>query len=232
MFDIFNTKAINNLNHTSNTNGSNTNHVIGAMLNKNNDIPCCSQDSPNWIGFDMAPASPQMFNLETLLAAEIGAQLFLKNILSNITTFKPYDFILIDCPPNLGILSVNGMAASQEIIIPIADQYMSLSGVQDTLRTMNAVRERLNAELGEGKILLCQYDKRTLHSRGILKLAQEKYKEHLFKTIIRRNVRLVEASSFAQPIISYDTRSSGAEDYRALAMEVKNDRRGNNSEVK
>lgn len=168
---------------------------------------------------DLAPANSKMFNLEKILAAELGAELLLKDKLSKIPPDK-YDFILIDCPPNLGVLSVSAMAASGSIIIPVTAQYMALGGLVNIMQTIKTVRERLNSTLEIEGILVCQYDTRTRHSREILKMIRSHYGSQVLETVIRSNVRLAEASSFSQPINIYDTKSAGAEDYRAFSAEV------------
>jgi len=134
-----------------------------------------------------------------------------------------FDYVLIDCPPNLGVLTVNALVASDEIFIPVTAQYMSLAGLLGVLHSMDIVRDRLNKKLGQGRILVCQYDQRTRHSREVLKMIRDKYSSKVFNAIIRTSTRLAEASSFAIPINIYDNKSRGAEDYQALAREVLNE---------
>jgi len=173
-------------------------------------------------GLDLAPASVRMYNLEKILAAEVGAELLLKQKMKTLQEGQ-YDFVILDCPPNLGVLSVNAMVASGEIIIPVTAQYMAVSGLVNILRSIDIVKERLNDSLIVKGILACQYDGRTLHCREILRMIRDQYGAQVFNTVIRTNTRLAEASSFAKPINIYDKKSSGAEDYNALAMEVLND---------
>jgi len=211
MFDLF---SGNNFNTPIKINSSNKPNPIIKIINCNGYI--------NGISFSLAPASIRMFNLEKILAAEVGAEFILKNALLSLPEDQ-FDFILIDCPANLGVLSVNAMVASHEVIIPVTAQYLACEGLLGVLQSMAIVRERLNDRLGPGRILVCQYDSRTRHSKGILEMVRKQYKTQVFKTVIRSNTKLAEASSFSMPINIYDNRSSGAQDYSALAKEVLND---------
>lgn len=214
LFDTFSLFVKNENNYTIKTNQLNIENKTIKSIIHNRDI----KD----IDFNLMPASNRMFNLEKILALEVGSELILKKSISMLTPGL-FDYVLIDCPPNLGVLSVNAMVASEEIFIPVTAQYMSLAGLLGVLRSMDIVRERLNGRLGMGRILICQYDSRTRHSREVLGMIRERYSSKVFNTVIRTNTRLAEASSFSMPINIYDIKSRGAEDYQALAKEVLNE---------
>lgn len=168
---------------------------------------------------DLAPASREMAALEPILSREVVPQLLLREKLSTIPQ-KKYDFILLDCPPNLGVLSVNALAASDGLIIPMLAQYLSLGGLVEISNTVSKVQSGLNPGLIVLGVLICQFERHPLHSRETLAILRKKYKGKIFNSIIRKNVRLAEAPSFTQPINIYDTKSTGAQDYRALAKEI------------
>jgi chromosome partitioning protein len=133
---------------------------------------------------------------------------------------EQYDYILIDCPPSLNLLTVNSLAASDEVIIPIQCEYYALEGISQLMKTLDLVREGLNPMLKIGGILLTMYDSRTVLANQVAEEARRHFGKKVFQTIIPRNVRLAEAPSFGQPIIFYDPSSSGATAYESLSREV------------
>ena len=133
---------------------------------------------------------------------------------------KKYDYILIDCPPSLGSLTVDALVASDNVLVPIQCEYYALEGLSQLIRTVNLVRERLNSRLDIEGVVFTMYDSRTNLSQQVVENVSEHLGEDIYKTIIPRNIRLAEAPSYGMPITVYDARSAGAEAYRKLAEEV------------
>jgi chromosome partitioning protein len=131
-----------------------------------------------------------------------------------------WDYILMDCPPSLGILTVNALAAAQEVLVPVEAHVMALQGLVQLLQTVDIVKARLNPGLHVSGIVACRVDGRTRHALDVVEKARERFGDLVFKTVIRENVRTAEAYSFAQPVTIYDPKSAGSEDHRALALEV------------
>ena len=131
-----------------------------------------------------------------------------------------YDYIIIDCPPNLGILTTNALAASDSVLIPIQCEYYSLEGVNQLLRTVRNIQQRVNPNLGIEGVLLTMLDGRTLLGLEVVEDVRKFFNERVFSTIIPRLVKLVEAPSHGKPIIEYDPKSKGALAYLNLAKEV------------
>ena len=133
-----------------------------------------------------------------------------------------FDFIIIDCPPSLSMLTVNSMCASDTVLVPIQCEYYALEGLTQLMHTINLVRERLNPDLEIEGVVFTMYDARTNLSLQVVENVKNNLNQMIYKTIIPRNVRLAEAPSYGQPINIYDPRSAGAESYRLLAEEVLN----------
>ena len=133
-----------------------------------------------------------------------------------------YDFIIIDCPPSLNMITVNALVAANTVLVPIQCEYFALEGLEQLLHTVNLVKKRLNPELEIEGIVFTMYDARTNLSLQVVENVKENLNQNIYKTIIPRNVRLAEAPSYGQPINIYDPRSAGAESYRLLAEEVLN----------
>ena len=131
-----------------------------------------------------------------------------------------YDFIIIDCPPALSILTINSMTASNSVLVPLQCEYYALEGLSDLLHTVNLVQERLNPELNIEGVVFTMYDSRTNLSNQVVENVKNYLDKDVYKTIIPRNVRLAEAPSYGQPINIYDPKSAGAEAYAMLADEV------------
>jgi chromosome partitioning protein len=170
-------------------------------------------------GVDLAPSSPWLVGVERILAGEVGAEQILRRHLARLPA-DAYDYVLIDCPPTLGILTVNALAAVQELLVPVEAHVMALSGLAQLLHTVEVVKERLNADLKISGILACRVDARTRHAREVVEQLREHNGHLVYRTVIRENIRLAECPSFAQPITQYDPRSSGTADYLALAEEI------------
>ncbi len=169
-------------------------------------------------GVDVIPSSSWLIGLEKTLANEVGAETLLKEKL--LTLKDTWDYILIDCPPTLGILTINALTASEEVIVPVEARIMAVNGLVQLLQTIDVVRHRLNAGLKIAGIVPCRLDNRTRHAREVVDELRSNFNELVYKTAIRENVRLSEAPSFGKPITEYDAGSNGALDYISLAKEV------------
>jgi chromosome partitioning protein len=169
-------------------------------------------------GLFIAPSTPKLAGAEVELVPENFRELRLKKSLEGIK--DNYDFVIIDCPPSLSLLTVNALAASDEVIIPIQCEYYALEGLSQLTKTIDLVRGGLNPALKIKGIILTMYDSRTLLSEQVSEEVRKHFGKKVFKTIIPRNVRLAESPSFGQPILFYDPSSSGAVAYEALAREV------------
>ena len=131
-----------------------------------------------------------------------------------------YDFIIIDCPPSLNILTVNAMTTADTVLVPIQCEYYALEGLSELLYTIELVKERLNSKLEIEGVVFTMYDARTCLSLQVVENVKENLQQNIYKTIIPRNIRLAEAPSYGMPINLYDSKSAGAEGYRNLAEEV------------
>lgn len=131
-----------------------------------------------------------------------------------------YDFIIIDCPPSLNLLTINAMTTSDTVLVPIQCEYYALEGLSQLIHTIDLIKERLNPKLEIEGVVFTMFDGRTNLSLQVVENVKENLDRNIYKTIIPRNVRLAEAPSYGMPITMYDTRSSGAEAYRLLAEEV------------
>lgn len=135
---------------------------------------------------------------------------------------KNYDYIIIDCPPSLNMLTINAMTTANRVLVPIQCEYYALEGLSQLLHTIDLVKERLNPELEMEGVVFTMYDARTNLSLQVVENVKDNLKQNIYKTIIPRNVRLAEAPSHGLPITMYDSKSAGAESYRLLAEEVIN----------
>jgi chromosome partitioning protein len=170
-------------------------------------------------GVDLIPSSAWLVGVERFLAGELGAETILRRAFEDLPPGR-WDYVLIDCPPTLGILTVNALAAVRELLVPVEAHVMALSGLAQLLQTVEVIKDRLNPELKVSGILACRVDARTRHSREVVEELRERSGNLVYQTVIRENIRLAECPSFGQPINLYDRKSAGAADYRALAGEV------------
>jgi chromosome partitioning protein len=131
-----------------------------------------------------------------------------------------YDFILLDCPPSLNVLTVNAMTAADTVLVPIQCEYYALEGLSQLIHTINLVKSRLNSRLDIEGIVFTMYDGRTNLSQQVVENVKANVDQNVYNTLIPRNIRLAEAPSYGEPITIYDTKSSGAQAYRELAKEV------------
>lgn len=171
------------------------------------------------LGVDVVPCSTWLANAEKVLADVAGAELLLQRQLRKLPADR-WDYVLIDCPPTLGVLTVNALAAATELMIPVEAHVMALNGVAQIVKTAEVVHERLNPDLELTGVVACRVDLRTRHPQEVVEQLRAKFGKLVYKTVIRENIRLAEAPSFAQPITIYDSKCNGAEDYRDLAAEV------------
>ncbi|MEW6607131.1 MAG: AAA family ATPase [bacterium] len=169
-------------------------------------------------GLDISPANIELSGAEIELVNVIGRESALKDSMDNID--KDYDYILLDCPPSLGLLTLNAFTTAQEVLIPVQTEYFALEGMKKLLKTIDVVTKRLNHTLKICGVLATLYDSRTNLSEAIYKKIKEHFKDMVFNTKIRKNVRLAEAPSFGLPIEKYAPNSFGAQDYHKLAKEV------------
>ena len=167
--------------------------------------------------FDIVPSNVLVGTLEQELTDEIGRELKLTEIIDEIKGL--YDYILIDCPPSLGFLTVNAIRASDEIIIPVETSRFSMQGVDHLMDIANLIRERLNHPVG-AKVLITMFDSRLRHSFTMLGKMKEKFAGMLFDTIVHVNVKLKEAAVMGEAVIKYDKYCRGSKDYMGLAREI------------
>jgi len=172
-------------------------------------------------GVELVPSSAWLVGVEKLLAGEVGAETVLRSQLERLPPDR-WDYVIFDCPPTLGILTINALAAVRELLVPVEAHVMALGGLAQLLHTVEVIRDRLNPELKVSGILACRVDSRTRHAREVVEQLRRRSGDLVYQTVIRENIRLAECPSFGQPIIRYDSRSSGAADYRALAQEIIN----------
>lgn len=171
-------------------------------------------------GVDLLPANINLSGAEVELLDSEEQQTALRNSIKNIK--KKYDYVFIDCPPSIGILTVNALAASDSALIPVQCEYFALEGLNQVLNTIEMVRQRLNRKLKIEGILFTMYDVRTKLSEEVVDSVRNNLNEYIFENVIPRNIRLAEAPSYGEPITSYDSGSKGAESYRLLAAELMN----------
>jgi chromosome partitioning protein len=166
----------------------------------------------------VAPASLDLAGAEIELVPAFSRELKLRRALDEVR--DDYDFVLIDCPPSLGLLTVNGLAAAGEVLVPIQCEYYALEGLGQLLRNVNLVQKNLNPVLEVSTIVLVMYDARTKLSDQVVHEVRDHFGDTVCRTVVPRTVRLSEAPSFGQPIIAFDATSRGAIAYRELAKEV------------
>lgn len=167
---------------------------------------------------DLLPSNVDLAGAEIELLDFENKESLLKEHLAEIE--DNYDYILIDCPPSLNLLTINALTAAHTVLIPIQCEYYALEGLSQLIHTIELVRDRLNKRLKIEGVVFTMYDARTNLSLQVVENVKENLDQNIYKTIIPRNVRLAEAPSYGKPINLYDSRSTGAESYRLLAEEV------------
>ncbi|HVW40108.1 MAG TPA: ParA family protein [Amycolatopsis sp.] len=169
-------------------------------------------------GMDLLPSNIDLSAAEVQLVAEVGREHTLLRVLQPV--MSGYDYVLVDCQPSLGLLTVNALTAADGVIIPLECEFFSLRGVALLIDTIEKVRERLNPKLDITGILATMFDPRTLHSREVMARVVEAFGETVFDTVINRTVRFPETTVAGEPITRWAPKSAGAQAYRALAREV------------
>jgi len=167
---------------------------------------------------DIVPSHPDLIGAEVELLDMDEKESVLKSHLSGIC--KEYSYVIIDCPPSLGLLTINALVSSDRVLIPLQCEYFALEGLALLLRTIAIIKKRLNPDLDILGVLLTMFDKRNALSFRVLEEVKKYFSKLIFSTIIPRNVRLSEASSYGKPALLYDINSRGAESYLDLAAEV------------
>lgn len=166
----------------------------------------------------ICPSNIQLVGAEVELVSVISRETRIKAAIENIR--QKYDFILIDCPPSLGLLTLNALTAADTILVPIQCEYYALEGLSQLMNTVKLVQRHLNPGLDVEGVVLTMFDARTNLSMQVVEDVKQYFRNKVYRTIIPRNVRLSEAPSFGLPIILYDPKSKGAECYLDLAQEV------------
>ena len=167
---------------------------------------------------DIVPSSIALAGAEVELVSAISREQRLKNAISEVS--GKYDYVIIDCPPSLGLITLNSLTAASGVIIPVQTEYYALEGLSQLMNTFNIVKKHLNSKLDIFGVLLTMTDSRTNISNQVGEQVREHFKGKAFNTVIARTVRLSEAPSFGEPIIEYAKNSNGAKQYLSLAKEV------------
>lgn len=167
----------------------------------------------------LIPASIDLAAAEIELSTEVGREALLKN---RIKDLQHYDLILLDCPPNLGLLTLNALTAAHEVYVPLQAEFLSIKGLNKLTDMVTKVKQRVNPELEITGLMVTQFDGRLKLHNEVAENLKKHFGEKVFKTCIRRNVALAEATSFGQTIFEYAPASAGAQDYQALCQEIIN----------
>lgn len=169
-------------------------------------------------GVDLLPANIDLSAAEVQLINEVGREQTLGRVIRPLLPM--YDYILIDCQPSLGLLTVNALACAHEVLMPLAAEFFSLRGVALLVDTVDKVQSRINPDIKIGGVLVTMFDGRTVHARDVVAMLVDRFGDLVFDTVISRTVKFPETTVAGEPITSYAPNSSGAEAYRALAREV------------
>jgi chromosome partitioning protein len=191
--------------------------VYNALLDRS----CESEDviqKTSFTNLDLLPSNIDLAAAELMLVNEVAREQTLLRALAPLRS--KYDWILIDCPPSLGLLTVNALTAADGVIVPLECEYYALRGVALLMDSIERIRERLNPRLHVDGIVVTMFDSRTLHGREVMERVKEAFGRRLFETVIRKTIRFAEAPVAGEPILSYAPTSNGAIAYRELAKEV------------
>lgn len=189
------------------------------VLIEEKDINLCTFET-RFRYLDLIPSSIELAGAEIELVNQISRETILKNILAKIKL--RYDYIIIDCPPSLGLLTINALTASDEVYIPVQTEYFALEGLGQLLNTIKLVKNKLNQKLKIGGVILTMYDARTNLAKEVKAEVQKVFSNKVFETIIPRNVKLSESPSHGLSIQEYDSNSTGAKAYKGLCEEIIN----------
>jgi chromosome partitioning protein len=169
-------------------------------------------------GVDLLPSNIDLAAAELMLVQEVAREQSLLRVLAPLRV--NYDYILIDCPPSLGLLTISALTAADGVIVPLECEYYALRGMALLMDSIDRVRERLNPRLQIDGILATMYDGRTLHGQEVLQRVKEAFGRRLFETVVRKTIRFAEAPVVGEPILTYAPASPGADAYRQVAQEV------------
>ncbi len=198
-------------------NGNNQKHTVYEVLLGQSEI--VQAVLPTMLAnLDLAASGQRLSGAEVELVGLMARETRLKHALEKIT--GDYDFVLIDSPPSLGLLTINALTASDSVLIPLQCEYLALEGLTQLIGAIRLVQDHLNPGLRIEGVLLTMYDSRLNLSQQVAEEARKFFSDRVYRTVIPRNVRLSEAPSFGKPIVLYDPHSTGAESYRDLAREV------------
>lgn len=189
--------------------------VYGAMKGKY-PLPLVETSS----GVTVVPSCLDLSAAEAELINEPGRELILNGLIAKLLDNRNFDYILIDCPPSLGLLTLNALTAADYLIIPVQAQFLAMRGMAKIMNVIATVQERLNPKLAIGGIAITQFDKRKTLNKSVAELVKDSFCEKVFKTVIRDNVSLAEAPIKGKNIFEYSKNSNGAKDYMALAQEI------------
>jgi len=169
-------------------------------------------------GLEVIPSTLDLSGAEIELSGEAGREYILRELVEPLR--RAYDYIIIDSPPSLGLLTINAFTASDEVLIPLQAQFLALQGLTKLMEIIEKIKARLNKGLRVGGVLITQYDSRKILNRDVVATIQAHFKETVFKTIIRDNIALAEAPTQGADIFRYSPKSYGAEDYLSLSREI------------
>lgn len=169
-------------------------------------------------GLDLIPSTLDLSGAEIELSGEAGREYILRELIEPLRS--SYDYILIDNPPSLGLLTINAFTASDEVFIPLQAQYLALQGLSKLMEVIDKIKKRLNKDLKLGGVIITQYDNRKVLNRDVVSTIQAHFKNEVFKTKVRDNVALAEAPAQGLDIFRYQAKSYGAEDYLNLCKEI------------
>lgn len=199
-----------------------TNSIYEVMIGSTEITDAVRQTELDFL--DLIPAHINLVGAEIEMIDRESRERILKRAIDKMR--QQYDFVIIDCPPSLGLLTINALTASDSIVIPVQCEYFALEGLGQLLNTIKIVRQHLNPELEIEGVLLTMYDNRTRLSNQVAEEVKRYFDDRVFKSVISRNVRLAEAPSFGKPALLYDSTCAGAKNYLSLGREIiKNNRK-------
>ena len=192
--------------------------TIYDVLVEGDPVPECILPEVHFSHLDLIPSTRDLVGAEIELVGAGDRERILRRALEEVR--DRYDYVLVDCPPSLGLLTLNTLTAADSVLIPIQCEFYALEGLSQLLNTVRLVQKGLNPDLEIEGVLLTMYDRRLNLSKQVAEEAREYFGDRVFETTIPRNVRLAEAPSFGEPIVQYDVLSAGAQSYLALAREM------------
>lgn len=191
--------------------------VYDVLLDRNADVTDAVQKT-SVHGLDLLPSNIDLAAAELMLVNEVAREQSLMRVLAPLKV--KYDFILIDCPPSLGLLTINALTAADSVVIPLECEYYALRGMGQLMQSIEKIKERLNPRLEVDGIVATMVDARTLHTKEVLARVRDAFGSRLFDTVVKKTIRFAEAPVAGEPILTYAPTSPGAVAYRKLAQEV------------